>query len=328
MSTIAARAFAAAAFASVIAAGPANAAGFAGPAAFEFVALGDMPYTLPRDYAKFDALIAAINGVAPAFSLHIGDIKSGSSPCTDEAFQKVFDQFQSFRQPLVYTPGDNEWTDCHREKAGKFDPLERLAKIRGMFFKEAKSHGAKPLDLTRQSDVDETYKPFVENARWSYGGVMFATVHVVGSNNNLLPKKPMADEYFERNAANIAWIRQTFAEAAKRNAPALVIGMQADPQFALKERDGNGFNDTLAALSEGATTFGKPVLLVQGDTHELVIDQPLKAADGKTPLQTFTRLQVMGADHVHAVRVLVDPDNPAVFSFQPLMVKENMIQAK
>ena len=31
-------------------------------------------------------------------------------------------------------PGDNEWTDCHRGNNGKYDPLERLAVLREMFF--------------------------------------------------------------------------------------------------------------------------------------------------------------------------------------------------
>jgi hypothetical protein len=37
-----------------------------------------------------------------------------------------------------------------------------------------------------------------------------------------------------------------------------------------------------------------------------------------------TRLQVMGAGEVQAVRVLVDPTDPAVFGFMPLIVPENV----
>ena len=44
-----------------------------------------------------------------------------------------------FEGPLVHTPGDNEWTDCYRKKAGEFDPLERLAKVRAMFFPDGNS---------------------------------------------------------------------------------------------------------------------------------------------------------------------------------------------
>lgn len=308
---------------------PAAAGGWGGEKAFEFIALGDMPYRLPDDIPRFDRLIAAVNGLKPVFTVHVGDTKSGSTSCGDAEQQRILDQLQTFAGALVYTPGDNEWTDCHRDKAGKFDPLERLAKVREMFFKGPSSLGQAPVDLTRQGDVAPEYRPFVENARWSHGGVAFATVHVVGSNNNLLAKKPMADEYFARNAANVAWIKDSFAEAAKAGAAAMVFAMQAD-MFYLDElskvqtKDGNGFADTVKAIASGAEAFGKPVLVVNGDSHVLRIDQPFYFADGKTPLETITRLQVMGEGRVHGVRVLVDPESPVVFSFQPLMIPENL----
>lgn len=313
----------------IAAASPAAAAGWGSEKAFEFVALGDMPYRLPDDVPRFDRLIAKVNALKPAFAIHVGDTKSGSSSCGDTEQQRILDQLQTFDGALIYTPGDNEWTDCHREKAGKFDPLERLAKVREMFFKAPSSLGRAPIELTRQSDVAAEHRPFVENARWSHGGIAFATVHVVGSNNNLLAKKAMADEYFARNAANVAWIKDSFAEAAKAGAAAMVIAMQAD-MFHLNElspvysKDGNGFADTVRAIASAAEAFGKPVLVVNGDTHVLRIDQPFVHADGKTPLENVTRLQVMGAERVHGVRVLADPDNPDVFSFQPLMIPENL----
>jgi hypothetical protein len=308
---------------------PVAAGSWGGEKAFEFVALGDMPYKVPDDVPRFDRLIAKVNELKPAFTIHVGDTKSGSTSCADSELQRIYDQLQTFEGPLVYTPGDNEWTDCHREKAGKFDPLERLAKVREMFFKGPGSLGRAPIDLTRQGDVAAEHRPFVENARWTQGGVMFATVHVVGSNNNLLAKKAMADEYFARNAAGVAWIKDSFAEAAKAGAAAVVIAMQAD-MFYLSElrpvinTDGNGFVDTVKAISSAAEAFGKPVLVINGDTHLLRIDQPFFYSDGKTPLESITRLQVMGEGRVHAVRVLVDPDAGNVFSFQPLMAPENL----
>jgi hypothetical protein len=52
--------------------------------AFKFIALGDMPYALPADYPKFEKLIGMINTAKPEFSVHVGDIKSGSSACSNE----------------------------------------------------------------------------------------------------------------------------------------------------------------------------------------------------------------------------------------------------
>ena len=115
---------------------------FAQSKKFEFIAFGDMPYRLPNDYARFENIITQINSQKSAFSVHVGDFKSGSTPCSDEYFSKIYGYFETFKNPLIYTPGDNEWTDCNRKAAGEYDPLERLALLRKMFFKEKQSFGA------------------------------------------------------------------------------------------------------------------------------------------------------------------------------------------
>jgi len=292
--------------------------------AFEFVALGDMPYKLPDDYKRFETLIAAINKVKPAFSIHVGDIKSGSTPCSDELIEKVHGYFKTFQQPLIYTPGDNEWTDCHREKAGNFNPLERLAFVRKLFFSDDKSQGAAPLTVTREADVSD-FKDLVENARWMHGGVMFATIDAVGSNNNLDRNAESADEFYKRNAANIAWIKEAFAQAKKDGAKGVVIAMQANLHLDADPELNAGFRDTIDALTKGALDFGKPMLFIQGDEHVFIVDQPLKDKDGN-PIETAFRLQVMGEHRVGAVRVRVDPSDATLFSFRPLVPQENLNQ--
>lgn len=301
--------------------------GVAAAQPFTFVAIGDLPYKLPDDYARFERLIGDINRVAPAFTVHVGDIKSGGSPCTDANFQKIKDDFATFAQPLIYTPGDNEWTDCHRERAGGFEPLERLDKVRAMFFERPESFGRVKLPLERQSEAMPSFKTYVENQRWTHDGVMFATVHVVGSNNGFERNQASVAEYFARDAANLAWIEDTFAKATAANAPAVVLAFQANPYWQTKPalRGGDdGFRNTLAALAAGAEAFKKPVLLIQGDDHVLIIDQPLLDSKGEDPLPNVTRLQVMGDTLVHGVKVLVDPADPGVFGFVPLIVKENL----
>lgn len=294
-------------------------------AAFTFVVLGDMPYTTPevdRD-AAFGRLIAAINRLQPAFSIHVGDLKSGSTRCDDALFTKLHAVFQTFAQPLIYTPGDNDWTDCHRKNNGPFEPLERLAAIRKQFFPAATSLGKTSLALTRQSDVSP-FQALVENARWSLHGVLFTTVHVVGSNNNLRQDRDAALEFIERNKANLVWIREAFHAAQAADIRGLVLAMQADPGFNRRHGDGSGFQETLEVLTQQAAELGKPVLLVHGDSHEFIIDQPLRHPDGKRLLDNVIRLEVFGEPRVHAVRVLVQPQDPMLFAFQPLFVPENM----
>ncbi|MBY0429722.1 MAG: hypothetical protein K2Q10_00870, partial [Rhodospirillales bacterium] len=228
-------------------------------------------------------------------------------------YEATLELFQAFDGPLVYTPGDNEWTDCHRARAGGFDPLERLAKLRTMFFATPHSFGRAPMPVQRQSG------DYVENQRWAWGGVMFATLHVVGSNDNLQRDAIAAQEHFQRTEANLTWLRETVGQAG--DAAALVLFMQANPGFELKEAEQrSGFNELLTELSHAVAAFGRPVLLVHGDTHYFRVDKPLKDADGRT-VETFTRLEVFGEKDIHGVLVTADPELPEVFSFREMLVR-------
>ncbi|MBO6784216.1 MAG: hypothetical protein JJ899_13235, partial [Alphaproteobacteria bacterium] len=187
------------------------------------VAIGDMPYR-PRDIAPFEALLAEIDAIRPAVTVHVGDIKGGGTPCTDKLFAEQRDYMDSVAGPLVYTPGDNEWTDCHRRSAGGYDPVERLSVLRAMFFADTRSRGASPIAVERQADVDPAHGGMVENARWRMNGIRFMTAHVVGSNNGANAAVPgMLAEYRARDAANTAWIRDGFTLARTEGAAAVVL---------------------------------------------------------------------------------------------------------
>lgn len=291
---------------------------------FSFMALGDTPYTLPRDDSAFQRLIARTNRLKPAFSVHLGDIKSGDTHCTDDVFRRAAELFNTFDQPLIYTPGDNEWTDCHRANNGGYDPLERLSMLRRLMYPSTSSFGRSPLLLQQQS-ADPKFSAFVENARWEKAGVVFATVHIVGSNNNLQRDQAAVNEYIERNTANLAWINGAFARARETDARGVVFFFQADLAY---EKEGDqdarsGFNDTLNLLKQQSIAFGKPVLLVGGDRHRLIIDQPL-FGPGRRRIMNVTRIMVHGDSEVHGTLVHVDTDNPDLFSYQPVYIPENM----
>jgi len=299
-----------------------------GERAFSFVALGDMPYSLPGDIGKFDRLIAAVNKLKPAFTIHVGDTKSGATPCSDTEFQRILDQLQTFEGPLVYTPGDNEWTDCHRRDAGGFDPRERLAKLRAMFFAQpGRSLGKTPLDIESQAQAMPAHAVYVENARFARNDVQFVSVHVVGSNNGFEAQDPAAAaEFFARDKANVAWIDESFKRAQTASAKAVVIFMQAEfdqarfPNGAMPRQ--SGFTGVLDAIERGARAFGGPVLVVNGDEHFIEL-KPMRNSRGKV-IPNVLKLMVYGEDDVHALRVIVDPDSPGVFGFVPLIVPENV----
>lgn len=291
-------------------------------AEFTFVALGDMPYG-PReqDYPAFKALVGEINRRAPIFTFHLGDTKSGLDPCSDQLLLEQRDFMNSFASALVYTPGDNEWTDCHRLLAGGFDPLERLHFIREHYFPTALSLGGQPIRLDRQADVMPGFEPFVENSRFSHGDVWFVTAHVVGSNNNLDDDRDSdaAQEFFARDRANRVWLADSFDKAAAANAEAVVVAIHAD-MF----RDGfdpeqetfaavSGFKGFGETLITKAQAFRKPVLLLFGDSHEFRVFHPFPRS-----VVNLTAVEVYGAEHMHAVEIAVAPDTAAVFTVKPV----------
>jgi len=296
---------------------------------FHFVAFGDMPYCsparpqdCPAEEGRVAALMREINAERPAFSIFVGDTKGGAELCTDTTVLRAFAWMTLADHPLVYTPGDNEWTDCWQDRGGRYDPLERLALLRARFFRDAQSLGRRPMPLTRQADTDPAHRAFVENARWSHGGVLFATLHVVGSNNNrptepeeMPPSRPpegaMA-EYAARNAANLAWLAAAFAEARRTEARAVVLAMQAEMYFADRCGRGqvSGFREMRAALAREAAAFGRPVLLVHGDIHTWLEDRPVPEAPN------LTRIMVPGAADTRAVVVEVDPAAARPWAFR------------
>ena len=301
---------------------------------FKFIALGDMPYGPAEDsYPPFERLIAEVNRQSPAFTIHVGDIKSGSTPCSDQEFQNQLNFMNRFENPLIYTPGDNEWTDCHREKAGGYDPLERLFKLRELFFSDKQSQGKSRMLLVRQNSVHGHLRNYVENARWWHNGVQFVTVHVVGSNNNFQTRtRRAANEFFDRTTANQQWLTDSFMHAKRTNALAVVVAMHADlfggASKWTKFPAQSGFSRIARTLMEEAVAFGKPVLLIHGDSHILIIDKPfsMRDLDRGRPQQTIenlTRLQVFGASEVHAVEVSVDPNAPNPFGFRPIYGPRN-----
>ncbi len=319
---------------------------------------GDMPYSNIQATVGVPNLIADMNQHHLAFSVHDGDLKTGNGApiCDDAMYLRGLGYLNALEAPAMFTPGDNDWTDCDRPNNGKFNSLERLTHERQVFFSTPFSFGQHRLRQHVQTDplclgvadpisLRKEYMGCVENRRWTFGGVTYATLNVQGSCNNLCGDGADTEEYLARNRANIAWLEETFEEAAIRHSVAVMLISQADPGFSqsefdapqrnpitLAQTDGNpdGFQEFLLALRDKVIAFGKPVAYVHGDSHYFRIDKPLLDAPGGRRLQNFTRIETFG-DHAEAgntdvqwVKVLVAPGSPEVFAYQPQVVPGNL----
>jgi hypothetical protein len=310
---------------------------------------GDWPYTetLRTNSAR---LIDSINSDPEVGTvIHLGDIHAGGMPCTSAGIlppipesnpgfnQQIYYLFQQFEKPFVYTPGDNEWTDCHRARTfSSGDPLKELASLRSLFFaKLGKTLGRHEKDVWSQAQYYDRAHPsdaqFVENMIWEDGKVVFATVNLPGSDNDTVPwtgdfanPDAQAREVAERTAADLRWLQSAFYLAKTRHAKAVVVALQADmwdPTVGEGLKAYTLFVQKLAGLSLG---FGRPVLLLNGDSHVFVADRPLADPTSRTGLIHKTsavpnlfRITVRGATEQPAVwlRLTIDTRTPDVFSW-------------
>ena len=282
--------------------------------------IGDVPYgTTPTDTAQLTLhpnFISAINADTDLSAvLHVGDIHSGKSYCTQAYNQTIFDHWKAYRMPLVYTIGDNEWADCHKKAEGgglynsttgvidyvldsagqpvdyaKGDPMANLALVRSMFFsKPGQTLGAAMTVHTQAQEFDAGFPKdaaFVENTWFLKSGVVFVNLNVPGgSNNNTDPwygvptlSAAQTQEVADRTAANLRWLSQAFTQAANGGVLGVVVQFQAD----VWDVDGKdsahltGYKSLVDALATQTKTLGKPVLLLNGDSHLYRSDNPLQ----------------------------------------------------
>jgi hypothetical protein len=308
---------------------PASAdAGKAAPSSFVFGVIGDVPYGAAQ-VAAFPGWVDQISADPDVrFVAHVGDIKNGSSVCSDEYFDFIRGQLDRFDSPVVLTPGDNEWTDCHRPNNGGYDPYERLDALRSTFFPEpGVTLGARTMKVDAQPS-------FPENVDWRAARVTFTTAHVVGSNNGMAPwtgaAGPNARQVAEvaaRNDANIAQLREAFAQAEQRRDRAVVVFQQADmfdPTFTPTFADVSAFTSWVQALIDESRAFGRPVYLFDGDSHVYNVDRPLAAGSRWLALygvegaaDNLTRITVDGSsNNTDWLKVQVHRSGPEVLTWE------------
>jgi hypothetical protein len=299
----------------------------------ELALIGDTPYGAAQLEA-FPTLVDSINAAGVHAIVHLGDIKNGSTRCDDAYFARIYGHFATFNAPLIYTPGDNEWTDCHRANNGAYDPLERLDVLRELFYPVPGVTLAEPKTVLSQASVP-AHARFVENQLWYESGMAFSTVHVVGSSNGYAPwfgtdttgthfddPERRIAEVEARIAASLDWIDRTFDLAQSESAKGVVVFMQADTFMGST----SGFLELIQLLAERARAFAKPVLLVQGDSHRYLVDLPFATANAEyeveQPVPNLTRIVVEGETVSEWLKLSIDPNSATPFNWEPMLIPD------
>ena len=301
-----------------------------------FIVFGDAPYSDEQSRELEEDLAPMIREAKVPFLIHLGDFKGSKESCTKLLIRKRYNQLMNLHpRPVFYTPGDNEWTDCDHTK--KLEPKDRRPELERLDFLRTLIR-SRPLTLP--DGWNYARQPnFPENARWTQGKVMFATVHIVGTNNgrHYIDKDDIEralDLVDKRDEANRVWLKEAFDAAHKYNSGAVVIASQADvidvendvrdmpcSRTVRMRCDAFApFRDHLMRLAAG---FKKPVLFVHGDTKWFCLD---KTFGGKiAPL--LWRLNALGdtTSKVDATDITVrfhDENRP--FEIKPLTTDESL----
>jgi hypothetical protein len=291
--------------------------------AFTMAVYGDSPYgTSPSDTAQLEetpTFIDAINADKQLdLIMQVGDIHSGKQFCTEAYDRSIYQLWTAFKKPLVYTPGDNEWADCHKAAEGggaynkltgkidyqvdasgnpidyaKGDPVANLALIRSIFFsRPGRTLGGESRNVLTQAEVRDPAHPsdasYVENVIFTADKTLFVAINVPGGSNNdkdVWYGAPTAtaaqtQEASERTGADLRWLDRAFAMAKEQGVNAVVIQTQADMWDAEKGAAHQaGYEPFVKSIADHTVAFGKPVLMFNGDSHVFLSDNPFDLAN-------------------------------------------------
>jgi len=204
--------------------------------------------------------------------LVVTGIKGATEACGDRLYQKRRGLFDKARRPVILSLTGNDWTGC-RNSAGRTNAIERLNRLRELFYGEPESLGKEKLPLTRLSSSPR-FRSYAENAHWQVGNVMYATINLPAANNHYLPAAGRNSEYEDRTVANRFWLNRLFAIARQDKVDALVLFAEGNMQPLLQPANGlrallqrtptghDGFAETRRQVQQGAAKFKGRVLVV------------------------------------------------------------------
>jgi hypothetical protein len=196
-------------------------------------------------------------------------IKSAAEPCTDAMYNRRKNLLDSAKNGLILSLAGSDWSQCINTN-GRSAALERLNRLRDLFFVDEFSSGASRIPVVRQSTAAK-FRSYAENARWEVGNIMFATVNLPADNNHYRAEAGRNSEFEDRLVANRDWLQRVFTIAAHRKLVGIVLFSDGNP---LAKPDGSqlfsfgakrdGFAEARRHISALAAKFPGKVLVVHG----------------------------------------------------------------
>jgi hypothetical protein len=203
-------------------------------------------------------------------------IKGDKEGCTDALYEERRDLIDAAARPMIVAPAGSDWTEC-KNSAGKLNPIERLNRIRELFFGEPASLGQKKLPVTRLS-TSPRFRSYAENSHWEIGKVLYATINLPANNNHFRPEAGRNSEFEDRLVANRFWLNRLFSLARTDKVDAIVLFSEGDAKASLEptglrallRRDPqgrDGFTETRRQILTLSQKFKGKVLLIDSAPH-------------------------------------------------------------
>jgi hypothetical protein len=246
---------------------------------FQFGVIGHS-FKSGADEAVLKHAIAGANHASPAFVVATG-VKAATEPCTDKLYASRHALLDASSAPMVVSLAGSDWSAC-LNSAGRSNAIDRLNRLRELFYRDSETLGAKRLPVTRLSSSAK-FRSYAENAHWQVGQVLFATINLPANNNHFRPEAGRNSEYEDRLVANRAWLHRLFTLAVRQKMEGLVlfsdgdVGLEAEPGFSLLQRfetRRDGFAEPRKQIKTLAAKFKGKVLLVDTQIVKQAANEP------------------------------------------------------
>jgi hypothetical protein len=198
---------------------------------FQFSIIGH-PLQHGRDEAALKRAIADASQSDSAFIVATG-IKAANEPCSDKLYTQRHALLNESAQPMIVSLAGSDWSACINS-SGRSNAIERLNRLRELFYVDGESLGARRMTLTRLSS-NAKFRSYAENAHWEYGKVLFATINLPANNNHFRAEAGRNSEFEDRLVANRAWLHRLFTLAERQKIQGVVLFSDGDPGVTAEE---------------------------------------------------------------------------------------------
>jgi hypothetical protein len=223
------------------------------------------------DAGQLKQALRETNAAHPAFVV-VNGIKAATESCSDKLYGQRKSVLAASERPLILSLAASDWSDC-RNSLGRSTAIDRLNRLREVFFADDMSQGERKIALTRLS-ASASFRSYAENAQWEHGRILFATINLPANNNHFRPEAGRNSEFEDRMVANRSWLKRLFATAEHKKLAGLVLFSDGNagvltsrkPLSAINAKQ-DGFAETRRQIRALAKKFPGQLLLIDTETE-------------------------------------------------------------